>query len=266
MLFDWFTVGAQIVNFLILLWALKRLLYKPILTMMDEREKGIAANIAAAAAAKAEADNEKLLLQKKHQEFEHQRQDLLTQAERQAAQAYELRLEAAKKELEAMRTEWMLALEAEKDEFLDALSRKIQKEIFAIAEQVLSDLADTELEQRMAMTFARDIGKLFDDPDSDWEEVLQTARHPVRIRSAFPLSAASRLSIQAVLQKQAATIIVEFESDPELIGGIELWLEGKRVSWTMAQYLASLQKTLEDMLERKINRHAARTETHSRAG
>jgi hypothetical protein len=46
MLIDWFTVGAQIVNFLILVWLLKRFLYKPILDAIDAREKRIAAELA----------------------------------------------------------------------------------------------------------------------------------------------------------------------------------------------------------------------------
>jgi F-type H+-transporting ATPase subunit b len=43
MLIDWFTVAAQIVNFLILVWLLKHFLYKPILDAIDAREKRIAA-------------------------------------------------------------------------------------------------------------------------------------------------------------------------------------------------------------------------------
>jgi len=45
MLIDWFTVGAQIVNFLILVWLLQHFLYKPILNAIDAREKRIAANL-----------------------------------------------------------------------------------------------------------------------------------------------------------------------------------------------------------------------------
>ena len=47
MLIDWFTVGAQALNFLILVWLMKRFLYKPILTAIDTREKRIAAELAA---------------------------------------------------------------------------------------------------------------------------------------------------------------------------------------------------------------------------
>ncbi len=55
MLIDWFTVVAQAINFLILVWLLKRFLFKPILHAIDEREKGIANQLAQAEAMKAEA-------------------------------------------------------------------------------------------------------------------------------------------------------------------------------------------------------------------
>jgi len=42
MLIDWFTVGAQALNFLILVWLMKRFLYKPVLHAIDEREMRIA--------------------------------------------------------------------------------------------------------------------------------------------------------------------------------------------------------------------------------
>ena len=59
MLIDWFTVGAQALNFIILVWLLKRFLYKPILNAVDAREKRIAAELADANAKKAEAQKER---------------------------------------------------------------------------------------------------------------------------------------------------------------------------------------------------------------
>ena len=50
MLIDWFTVGAQALNFLILVWLMKHFLYKPILNAIDAREKLIATELADAAA------------------------------------------------------------------------------------------------------------------------------------------------------------------------------------------------------------------------
>jgi len=38
---DWLTVAAQVVNFLILVYLLKRFLYKPVIAAMDRREARI---------------------------------------------------------------------------------------------------------------------------------------------------------------------------------------------------------------------------------
>ena len=55
MLIDWFTVGAQTLNFLILVWLMKRFLYKPILNAIDAREKRIATQLSDADTKTAEA-------------------------------------------------------------------------------------------------------------------------------------------------------------------------------------------------------------------
>ena len=53
MLMDWFTIGAQALNFLILVWLMRRFLYKPILHAIDAREQRIAKEIADADAKKS---------------------------------------------------------------------------------------------------------------------------------------------------------------------------------------------------------------------
>src|SRR3984957_5307485 len=89
MLINWFTVVAQAFNFLILVWLLKRFLYKPILHAIDEREKGIAAQLADAEAKKAEAQKDRDELHRKSEAIDEERAVLLktatddAQAERQ---------------------------------------------------------------------------------------------------------------------------------------------------------------------------------------
>ncbi len=73
MLINWFTVGAQAINFLILVWLLKRFLYKPILHAIDEREKGIAAQLADVEAKKAEAQKDRDDFQHKNEAFDQER-------------------------------------------------------------------------------------------------------------------------------------------------------------------------------------------------
>ena len=77
MLIDWFTVGAQALNFLILVWPTKRFLYKPILNAVAEREKRIAAELADAAQKKDDAQKESDEFKRKNEDFERQRDALL---------------------------------------------------------------------------------------------------------------------------------------------------------------------------------------------
>ena len=72
MLIDWFTVAAQALNFLILVWLMKRFLYKPILKAIDTREKLIATELADAAAKKVEAQKEHAEFDQKNQQFDQQ--------------------------------------------------------------------------------------------------------------------------------------------------------------------------------------------------
>ena len=87
MLIDWFTVGAQALNFLILVWLMKRYLYKPIRHAIDEREKRIAAELANADAKKAEAQKEHDEFQHKNAEFDQQRAALLSKDRRGGGRA-----------------------------------------------------------------------------------------------------------------------------------------------------------------------------------
>jgi len=104
MLIDWFTVGAQVLNFLILVWLMKRFIYQPILNTIDGREKKIADELADAAARKAEAIQERDDFKEKNEVFDQERADLLnkttddaeTEGNRLLAEAKKARMNSAR--------------------------------------------------------------------------------------------------------------------------------------------------------------------------
>jgi len=83
-LIDWFTVGAQALNFVLLVWMMRRYLYRPILNAVDAREKRIAAVLAAADAKRADAQKARDELQHQQDEFDRQRAALLSKASEEA--------------------------------------------------------------------------------------------------------------------------------------------------------------------------------------
>src|SRR5271167_4252962 len=102
MLIDWFTVGAQALNFIILVWLLKRFLYKPILNAVDAREKRIAAELADADAKKAEAQKERDEFLHKNEEFDQQHAALLSKATDEAKAERQRLLDEARKAVDAL--------------------------------------------------------------------------------------------------------------------------------------------------------------------
>src|ERR1700679_685978 len=110
MLIDWFTVGAQALNFLILVWLLKRFLYKPILNAIDARERRIASELADADAKKKEAQKESDDFQNKNKAFDEQRGALLGKATDEAKAEREHLLGEARKEADNLRVGQATAL------------------------------------------------------------------------------------------------------------------------------------------------------------
>jgi F-type H+-transporting ATPase subunit b len=49
---------------------------------------------------------------------------------------------------------------------------------------------------------------------------------------------------------------IRFETAPDLISGIELTMNGQKVAWSIADYLASLEKGVDELLKEKDKREA----------
>ncbi len=254
MLIDWFTVGAQTLNFLILVWLMKRFLYRPILHAIDEREKRIAAELANADKKKAEAQKESDEFRHKNETLDRQRSALLSKATEEAQAEGRRLLDQARKAADALSAKRIETLKNDSRNLNQAISRRTQQEVFAIARKALTDLATSSLEERLGDVFTRRLREMDGQAKAGLAEALKAASDPARVRSAFDLPAEQRAAIQNALDETfSAEIHVRFETAPDLISGIELSTNGQKVSWTIADYLASLEKGIDELLKKKSN-------------
>jgi F-type H+-transporting ATPase subunit b len=252
MLIDWFTVGAQALNFLILVWLLKRFLYKPILNAVDAREKLIAAKLADAAAKEAEAQKERDAFQQRNEAFDHQRAELMRKATDEANAERQRLLDDARKAADTLSAKRQDALSNDARTLHQALRRRTEQEVFAIAGKALTDLASSSLEERMGEVFTSRVRAMEGRSKERVAQGLVTAKEPALVRSAFDLPAAQRTAIQKALNETfSREIPLRFETAPELVSGIELTTNGQKVAWSIADYLTSLQTGVEDLLKDK---------------
>ncbi|MET3131452.1 F-type H+-transporting ATPase subunit b [Oxalobacteraceae bacterium GrIS 1.11] len=247
MLIDWFTVLAQALNFLVLVYLLKRYLYQPILRAIDAREQLIATELAQAAAKKAEAQGECASLAEKQAQFEGQRAALLARAGEEAAAERGRLIDAARLEAEQLGARHRAAQDQDAVRLSQAIARRAGQEVFAIARKALGELAAASLEERICAVLLERLARL----DDDARAVLAAAPGPARVRSAFALPDAQKAALRAALaQVCGAELDLRYEITPELLGGIELSVGGQKLEWSIAAYLDALQGEVAVLLER----------------
>ncbi|MEO7401034.1 MAG: F0F1 ATP synthase subunit B [Polaromonas sp.] len=257
MLFDWFTVGAQTLNFLVLVWLMKRFLYKPILDAIDAREKRIALALADAALKQVAAQKERDEFQQKNADFDRQRNDLLGQAKDEAKAERQRLLDEARQVADTLRARKQDALASELQTLHQDIARRSREEVLAIAQKVLTDLAGLSLEERMGDVFTQRLRELDDEARAGLAKALKTASSPVRVRSAFELPAAQRAAIQSALNASfVGDIQIQFETTPDLISGIELTANGWKVAWNIADFLASLEQRSDELIQKQSEAQA----------
>ena len=257
MLIDWFTVVAQAVNFIILVWLLKRFLYKPILDAIDAREKRIELELADADAKKAEALTERDAFLRKNEAFDGQRAALLSAAEAEANTERRRLLDEARRAADALSAKRRQSLRSDARDLSRAIGERTQNEVFAISRKALMDLATTTLEERMCDVFVRRLREMEGPAKAGLAESLKTLSEPALVRSAFALPAEQRAAIQMALDEiLGVEAQLRFEIAPELVAGIELAGNGQKVGWSISDYLASLQERVAELLNEKAQPEA----------
>ncbi|MEO8961134.1 MAG: hypothetical protein ABI325_04580 [Ginsengibacter sp.] len=242
---NWFTVIAQIINFLILVWLLKRFLYKPVLNAIDEREKKIAAQLSDAEAKKASAQKERDEFEQKNESFDKERASKMNEAQ-QAANAEKQRLfEEIRSESNVLRLKYEESLEQQQKDITEVVKRKTKNEVIAITGKALSDLADASLEEQIVKVFMKKILALKDEDKSAFQMAFNNNEQKITIKSTSVLTSSSKDELEKVIEKiigQASN--VQYLVDSELISGIEINSESYRLSWNIEAYLDSLKEHL----------------------
>lgn len=243
---NWITVSAQVVNFLILVWLLKRFLYQPVIRAMDRREQRIQDRMDEATEREQDAINEKHNYQQKLAGFEQERENLLEETRQEARQTRSQMLDQAREETARVRGHWMREVSEEKTAFIDGLRHQSLDVIETVIRKALLDLADEHLEARIAHTFVRKLHAL----DDDTRQAMSCSSEPATVATSFELDPTQRSTLtRSVHELVGAHLEVTYTLAPDLICGIELTCESQRISWNLSDYLEELTTSIEKAFE-----------------
>jgi F-type H+-transporting ATPase subunit b len=249
---DWVTVIAQIVNFLILVWLLKRFLYGPIVKAMEDRQGRIAAEMEEAKQREQEAEEEAHEHREKRRELEEQHEERMRAAERAAQEHREELMNEAREEVEAIERRWHKNLREERDAFIRELRQRLGHELCSVARQALADLANRELQEQVVAVFIERLDDLDEDRREELKDAFADADEEPSIMSAFSLSASHQQTLLSrVHELLGEGAEVSFHEDEELVCGMALSIGGVKVAWSLDSYLDSLEESMTEALERE---------------
>jgi F-type H+-transporting ATPase subunit b len=254
-LIDWFTVAAQIVNFLILVLILRLVLYRPVLRAMAERERRIAERLASARQqderARMEADQYATRLN----EIDSARESMLATARHEAEATRQRLMTQARSEVDAMKQRWLHALEQDRDDVLDDLARSAGREAIEMARAALQHLAGADLVERMVDIYLQRLRETLVD-DGDLRRGLMAGSAEtgsIRVRTSIPLSEGACKRIRAGLEGELGQIDhIAFETDGEMTFGIELRAGGRAVTMTLDDYLTEVSRRFAELLDEEL--------------
>lgn len=250
MLIDGFTVVAQIVNFLVLIFLLRRFLYTPIIRVMQEREARIAAQLAEAETLKQEALQENEAYRREREALRSKREHLIVEAREEAEALRKELVKKAREEIDETSISWRNTVEAEKREFLQEVRRRIGRLVYTISRRALADLADADLEQRMIDVLTRRLQGLNEQERKALAESIRKSGNKVTIRTTFEIRNETRQKLLQTLRSSFSDeILLLPEVSPDLLCGIEVGVPDHKLAWTFDDYLASLESSLFDSFD-----------------
>jgi F-type H+-transporting ATPase subunit b len=251
MLVDWFTVGAQIVNFLVLMALLKIFLYDRVIRAMDEREEKIHSRLEDADQKKEEARRKAEDLEEERRRLEEKRGEMISEARRQADDRRRELEEKAHREVERMQSQWRESIGRQRRTFVKDLQQMACRQIYAAAGKALHDLADDELEARILSTFADKLQHMAPQRKKE----LGAGDGAVVVRSAFEIGSTERGKMTRLLHREIAEDLeVEYRQDPEILAGVEVKAGGRKIAWNLRDYLKPLEEKTVKALDRQAER------------
>lgn len=141
---DWKLLIAQIINFLILLYLLKRFLYRPILNILDKRQKEVDEGLKAATHSK---DIEQKMLERQKEIMKDTRaeaQNIIAVARDEAEKIKAETLKKVEKETENLKTRANLQIEKDRTTMQQELKKEIVHLSVLVASKVISQRLDEE--------------------------------------------------------------------------------------------------------------------------
>ncbi len=222
--FDWSTFILEIVNFLILVWILKRFLYQPVRKAIEARREAIDKDISDAQARHQEADELKQRYENRLRDWEAEREKARAHLEAELDGERDKRLQALELEIKGREERAHVLAEREVRLREQAERERAQARAGEFVRRLLASLAGPELQSRLIERLLDGMQALPADRLAAGHQAWSSGDETPVVTTAFPLDGAARKALldQLVGSLGKPGVPPQFEEDKALVAGIRL--------------------------------------------
>ena len=239
---DWTTLVLEIINFLALVWILKRFLYTPVMETITARQKRVEGRLAEARAIEDGAKELERQYERRLDDWDMEKAKARASLDAEMLQERNRQMQALDKALQEER-ERVAAVAAHRQH---DVQRELELEAMANAQRfssaLLARLADPVIETRFVDLLFEDWANLPDTQLESLRRAVLVDKAKAVVTTAFPLAAEQRQKIEAALKSRLeADLVVAFDEDPGLLSGVRLSLGPWQLNMNFADELASFK-------------------------
>ena len=253
---DLFTLIAQVINLIILLFLLRRFLYLPVLKAVKRRQKLIADEIESAAQARLKAQKQEKKCADKMHEIEMQKQAILHKVQIEADKLRDKLTEEANLQYENSRVKMKQNLVVEQRNFEVSVQNLALEYFNKFINQVLRQMADAELNLLIVYKFEKKLDELTAEDIKNFVKACKTEKQ-INIKLADNLTIEQKEILQNKLLnilKLKAPIKFNYEVDKNLIAGLSVQAKEQMISWNLQEYMHEFHTNLNTAVSQILGR------------
>lgn len=261
--FDLTTFLAQLVNLFLLIWLLQRFLYRPVMDIIEKRQKQISHNIQEAEDKLADASKLQEDLTQQQENFDKQRQKRLDQLDHEIEQHKAQMIHELEADYKARRQN----LQDDLDRSWVAAEAQIQQmigsEFIVLSQKILTEWSTQNPMDQVLKLFEKKITALTVKKRSELQKLL-IQQKSLQIVTSATLTKKQQESIKKVLESNfdlPPKLRILYKKQSDLILGLEMRIGTFLLDWNLSTYLDEMNQHLKQQIaglivpaERKANK------------
>ena len=155
-----FTVPATILSFLLLVFLLSKLAWKPLMKMMEERRTNIESMLAQAENERQQAEKIKREYQEEMQKARHEAQEVIAKATKVSEIRAKEILAASHEEAEKIKKSALVDIERERDRAVTEVRAQVADLSVLVAEKIIRQKLDMKGQGDLIEQFIQEVGEM----------------------------------------------------------------------------------------------------------